>query len=106
MPPDTDFPRGWITTEEPSELELRDLRRIVIERLRGVVYTDQHSGRKTVIKQAPGRFKRVLQDLANCGHDHVICDIPTNENEADPNSKPLRICLVCDDGAGVLGLPR
>lgn len=105
-PSDPQFPRGWITTPEPSQPELRDLRRIVHERLGGTVYIDQHIDRKTPIKQAPGKFKRVMVDLAWCGHDHVLCDIPTNENESDPDAKHMRICLVCDSGAEMLGLPR
>jgi hypothetical protein len=102
--PDPDFPKGWnCVTTPPSEVELRDIRRIVTERLGGTVYIDQHAGRKTSIKQAPGRFKRVLVDLANCERDHVIADVPTNENEHDPDARNMRICLVCDAGRELLG---
>jgi hypothetical protein len=103
--PDPEFPQGWLETTPPSEGELRDLRRIVHERLHGVTYSDQHSGRKTFIKQAPGKFRKTITDLANCGHERVICDIPTSENESDPDPRNMRICLVCDAGRELLGLP-
>jgi hypothetical protein len=87
---------------EPSEPELRDLRRIVRERLDGVVYKDRHSGRMTRIKQAPGKFKSIGVSLTNCDRDHVLVDIPV---EGMMKPQPLRICLVCDAGREMLGLP-
>jgi len=105
--PDPDFPRGFdYVTSAPDELELRDLRRIVTERLGGIVYVDRHADRKTPIKQAPGKFRRVLVELTNCERDHVLCDIPTNENEHDPNARNMRICLVCDAGRELLGYTK
>lgn len=99
MPPTEPEPNLELITTEPSERELRGLRRLVETKLEGRVLRDTHIGRVTRIKQAPGKFASVGVPLANCGRDHVLVDIPL-----DDGGPPMRACLVCDAGRELLGL--
>lgn len=98
-PIDPDHPGAVV--EEPSEPELRSLRRLVAKSLNGHVLSDRHDHRGYRLKQAPGKFRSVNIGLTSCGHDHVLCDIPI---EGSPKAAPMRICLICDAGRELLGL--
>lgn len=101
MPPSA--PDLEYTTDTPTDPELRSLRRLVKGNLDGQVLSGIHGGRKTRIKQAPGKFKSVNVPLTGCGHEDVICDLPVERE--DGYISIMRVCLVCDAGREMLGLP-
>lgn len=99
MPPAEPPPNLDLITTEPSERELRGLRRTVETQLGGTILPDTHIGRTFRLKQAPGKFASVGVPLVNCGRDHVLAEIPM-----ESGGDPMRICLVCDSGRELLGL--
>lgn len=98
------LPNPSLVTTPPDEHELRGMRKIVRDSLKGEVLTDLHANRGYRYKPAPGKFRSQFAALVSCDRDHVICEIPTNENKADPDAETMRICLICDGGREMLGL--
>jgi len=89
-------------TLDPNGGELRGMRKVVRELFDGTVIPDRHTDRKFRLKQAPGKYKSVLIAKCVCDRDHVLVDIPMQDENGE--REPLRICLVCDGGMELLGL--
>lgn len=86
---------------EPSEAMLRVMR-LAVERIGGTILPDTHGGRKTLIREDAERIKTYTYPLTNCDRDNVIAQIPIDP--LNPDSKQIRVCLVCDSWQRVLEL--
>jgi hypothetical protein len=93
------LPNPELGIVEPTETELRSIRKMVRDHFGGEIIKDTHTGRSIRMKMNPGKFASQSVALTNCDHDHVLCDIPI-----DGETEPLRICLICDSAREMFGL--